>query len=177
MLCPYCGYQDSKVIDSRDVNKSIRRRRECLSCNSRFTTYERIQSANLMVIKKDKRREEFNREKLAIGIRKACEKRPLQTGTIDKMIEEIENELYRTGKAEISSSTIGEKVMEKLKNIDYIAYIRFASVYREFTDITALKKAVDSLVEKPATVPANQLSLIPGDGAREFARSGRRSRK
>jgi len=129
-----------------------------------------------MVIKKDKRREEFSRDKLLTGIRKACEKRPLQTGSVDKIVEEIEANLYQQGKAEISSSTIGEMVMEKLKTVDYIAYIRFASVYREFADITALKKAVDSLVEKPATVPTNQLSLLP-DEHLEPARSGRRSRK
>jgi len=130
-----------------------------------------------MVIKKDKRREEFNREKLMTGIRKACEKRPLQTGTIDKMIEEIETELYQLGRVEISSSTIGEKVIEKLKNVDYIAYIRFASVYREFADITALKKAVDSLIEKPVAIPSNQLSLLPGEGVEAVAKSGHRSRR
>jgi len=177
MLCPYCGYQDSKVIDSRDVNNSIRRRRQCLSCNTRFTTYERVQPASLMVIKKDKRREDFSRDKLMAGIRKACEKRPLQTGTIDKMVEEIETALYQLGKAEVSSSIVGEMVMDKLKTVDYIAYIRFASVYREFTDITALKKAVDSLVEtKPVLVPTNQLSLLPEESL-ELARSGHRSRK
>jgi transcriptional repressor NrdR len=176
MLCPYCSYQDSKVIDSRDVDNGIRRRRQCLSCNARFTTYERVQPVSVLVIKKDKRREEFNREKLFSGIRKACEKRPLPTGTVEKIVDDIENGLFQTGKAEIPSTTIGEMVMEKLKNLDYIAYIRFASVYRDFTDITALKHAVDSLVEtKPAT-PTSQLPLIP-DERLELARSGRRSRK
>jgi transcriptional repressor NrdR len=162
MLCPYCSYQDSKVIDSRDVDNGIRRRRQCLSCNTRFTTYERVQPVSFLVIKKDKRREEFNRDKLLSGIRKACEKRPLPTGTVEKIVDDIETELYRMGKAEIPSTTIGEMVIEKLKNLDYIAYIRFASVYRDFADITALKYAVDSLVEaKPPSVSTNQLLLMP----------------
>jgi transcriptional repressor NrdR len=178
MLCPYCGYQDSKVIDSRDVDNTIRRRRQCLSCNTRFNTYERVQPASLMVIKKDKRREEFNRDKLMAGIRKACEKRPLQTGTVDKAVDEIESALYQMGKAEVSSSVIGETVMEKLKAMDYIAYIRFASVYRDFTDITALKREVDSLVDdKPVSVTnTNQLPLLP-DEPLDMAKSGRRSRR
>lgn len=177
MLCPFCGHQDSKVIDSRDVENSVRRRRQCLSCNSRFTTYERVQSTNLMVIKKDKRREDFRREKMAAGIKKACEKRPLQAGTVDKIVDDIETDLFKTGKSEVSSSAIGEMVMEKLKAVDYIAYIRFASVYREFTDITALKKAVDSLLEnKGTTQPTNQLPLLPDDLNLESANRGRRVR-
>jgi len=162
MICPYCGYHDSKVVDSRDTDSSVRRRRQCLSCNSRFTTYETIQPVNFMVIKKDLRREEFNREKLLAGVRKACEKRPLPAGTTEKIVEEIENKLYQEGKGEVSSSTIGEMVMEKLKAVDNIAYIRFASVYREFTDITMLKRVVDNLVEnKHSEVPSNQLPLLP----------------
>ena len=102
MKCPYCGYTDSKVIDSRDVNDGVRRRRQCLSCNARFTTYERLQPASLFIIKKDQRREEFNREKLLGGIRKACEKRPLPTGAIEKITDEIEAGLYKLGKAEIT---------------------------------------------------------------------------
>ena len=146
MDCPYCGYRDSKVVDSRDVSEGIRRRRQCLSCGSRFTTYERLQPASLFVIKKDERREEFSRDKLLTGIRKACEKRPLPTGTVDKLADNIEAELYHIGKAEIPSTVVGDMVMEGLKNLDYIAYIRFASVYREFTDITALKQEVDTLL-------------------------------
>ena len=164
MLCPRCGHQDSKVIDSRDIENSIRRRRQCLSCNTRFTTYERIQTASLMVIKKDKRREEFSREKLGAGIRKACEKRPLASGTFERLVDQIEADLLKTSKSEVPSSAIGELVMEKLKTVDYIAYIRFASVYREFTDITALKNAVDSLLEaKSSSKPSNQLPLLPED--------------
>ncbi|MEA2085782.1 MAG: transcriptional regulator NrdR [Chloroflexota bacterium] len=167
MKCPYCGYQDSKVIDSRELSGGIRRRRQCLSCGSRFTTYERPQSASLFVIKKDQRREEFNRSKLLIGIRKACEKRPLPTGTVDKLADDIEAELYRLGKAEIPGAVIGDMVMEKLRDLDHVAYIRFASVYREFTDITALKHEVDSLVsgKAGASGSTNQLPLILGGEA------------
>lgn len=162
LKCPYCENTDSKVIDSRDVNEGIRRRRQCLSCNSRFTTYERLQTAGLFIIKKDQRREEFNREKLLGGIRKACEKRPLPTGTIEKITDEIEADLYHQGKAEIPSTIIGDMVMEKLKNLDYIAYIRFASVYREFADIKALKEAVDNLVTtKEKSGNQGQLTLLP----------------
>jgi transcriptional repressor NrdR len=161
MKCLYCGYTDSKVIDSRDVNDGVRRRRQCLSCNARFTTYERLQPASLFIIKKDQRREEFNREKLLGGIRKACEKRPLPTGTIEKITDEIEAGLYKLGKAELSSTLIGDMVMEKLKEHDYIAYIRFASVYREFADIRALKKAVDNLVVIPRGKSREQLAPLP----------------
>ena len=161
MNCPYCGHYDSKVIDSREVNEGVRRRRQCLSCGSRFTTYERLQPASLFVIKKDERREEFNRDKLLSGIRKACEKRPLPTGTIDKLVDNIEADLYRLGKTEVPSSIIGDMVMDKLQEMDHIAYIRFASVYREFTDIAALKQAVDTLVDTESKVPpAGQLPLL-----------------
>ncbi len=179
MNCPYCGYHDSKVIDSRSVNDGIRRRRQCLSCNSRFTTYERLQPASLFVIKKDERREEFNRNKLLTGIRKACEKRPLPTGTVDKLADEIEAELYRMGKAEIPSSVIGDMVMERLKSLDYIAYIRFASVYREFTDITALKQEIDTLVsdETEASRPTTQLPLLHAEKLGASAKARQRSRK
>jgi len=174
MNCPYCGFHDSKVIDSREVNDGIRRRRQCLSCGSRFTTYERLQPASLFVIKKDERREEFNRDKLLTGIRKACEKRPLPTGTVDKLADDIEAELYHLGRSEVPSAVIGDMVMERLKSLDHIAYIRFASVYREFADITALKQEIDTLVgsEVSAFVPTSQLPLLPDD--RLVARSRRR---
>jgi len=162
MKCPYCGHHDSRVIDSREVNDGIRRRRQCLSCESRFTTYERLQPASLFVIKKDNRREEFNRAKLLTGLHKACEKRPLPAGIIDKLADDIEAALYQLGKAEIPSATVGDLVMERLKSLDHIAYIRFASVYREFADITMLKQVVDSLIpsESEAPLPAGQLSLL-----------------
>ncbi len=178
MNCPYCGYHDSKVIDSRQVNEGIRRRRQCLSCSSRFTTYERLQPASLFVIKKDERREEFSRNKVLSGIRKACEKRPLPTGTVDKLADEIEAGLYHLGKAEIPGAVIGDMVMERLKSLDYIAYIRFASVYREFTDITALKQEVDTLVSGEVGVPSSaQLPLLPDNKLEKLARSHRRSQK
>jgi len=179
MKCPYCAYYDSKVIDSRDVNESVRRRRQCLSCGARFTTYERLQSASLFVIKKDGRREEFNRNKLLTGIRKACEKRPLPSGIVDKLADDIEAELYQMGKAEIPSAVIGDMVMERLKHLDYIAYIRFASVYREFADITALKQAVDTLLgdETDVSHPAGQLPLLPGEELEVMAKGRQKSRK
>jgi transcriptional repressor NrdR len=161
--CPYCGNIDSKVIDSRDVNDGIRRRRQCLRCGSRFTTYERLQRASIFVIKKDRRREEFDRDKLLAGIRKACEKRPLASGAVASIVDDIEAELYQTGRAEVASSVIGDMVMARLKGLDHIAYIRFASVYREFEDITTLKEEVDSLASHALQNPANQLPLIPLD--------------
>ncbi|MFH1032467.1 MAG: transcriptional regulator NrdR [Chloroflexota bacterium] len=163
MNCPSCQNPESKVIDSRDVNESVRRRRQCLNCGYRFTTYERLQPASLFVIKKDQRQEEFNKDKLLSGLRKACEKRPLPTGAIDKLADEIEAELYRQGKAEIPSRVIGDIVMDRLKKLDYIAYIRFASVYRDFTDITALKQEIDNLLtSQPETShPSAQLPLLP----------------
>ena len=179
MNCPYCGHHHSKVIDSRDVNEGIRRRRQCLGCGSRFTTYERLQSGTLFVVKKDQRREEFSRNKLLTGIRKACEKRPLPTGAVDKLADDIEAELYHQGKAEIPSAVIGDMVMEGLKSLDYIAYIRFASVYREFTDITALKEEVDILLSAEAEVsqPTSQLPLLPAEEIAGIAKSRRRSRR
>ncbi len=171
MNCPFCGYADSKVIDSRDINDGIRRRRQCLSCNIRFTTYERLQPASLFIIKKDQRREEFNRDKLLTGIRKACEKRPLPTGSIERLVDEIEAELYHLGKAEVPSTLVGDLVIDKLKKLDYIAYIRFASVYREFADIRALKEAVDNLVvtQKEESRLAGQLPLLPDSDKAELA--------
>ena len=179
MNCPYCGFHDSRVIDSREVNDGIRRRRQCLSCDSRFTTYERLQAASLFVIKKDERREEFNRDKLLTGIRKACEKRPLPTGIVDKLADDIEAELYHLGRSEVPSAIVGDMVMERLKRLDHIAYIRFASVYREFADITALKQEIDILVgsEISASLPTSQLPLLPDDRLGELARSRRRGQK
>jgi len=165
MNCPYCSYHDSKVIDSREINDGVRRRRQCLKCGSRFTTYERLQPASLFVIK--------NRDKLLTGIRKACEKRPLPSGSADKIADDIEAEIYHSGKVEIPTTVIGDMVMEKLKSLDHIAYIRFASVYREFTDITTLKEVVDTLIsgETGVSHPANQLSLLSNDKLEELAKS------
>jgi len=176
MNCPYCGHPECKVIDSRDVSQGIRRRRQCLSCGSRFTTYERLHPASLFVIKKDRRREEFDRNKLLTGIRKACEKRPLPTGTVDKLVDDIEADLYRLGRAEIPSAFIGDMVMERLKSLDHIAYIRFASVYREFADITTLKREVDTLLSAGDETSSSQLPLLPTEEL-GVIRGGRASRK
>ena len=178
MKCPYCEDEDSKVIDSRDVNDGVRRRRQCLECGSRFTTYERVLPSSLFVAKKDQRREEFSKGKLLAGIRKACEKRPLPAGAIDKMADDIETEVYQIGRAEVSSTTIGDMVMERLKEIDNIAYIRFASVYRDFTDITDLKQEIDTLVDGGEAIhPSEQLSLLPEEKSRELAKGRQRRRR
>ena len=159
MKCPHCGYEDSKVTDSRTADDTVRRRRQCLDCGFRFTTYERVETGHPVIIKKDHRREPFDREKLATGIRKACEKRPLPTGKIEKLVDEIEMELLQLGRTEVPSSAVGEIVMDRLKELDHIAYIRFASVYREFADITSLKKEVDTLAA--GKHPMRQLPLMP----------------
>lgn len=162
MKCPKCNYETTKVLDSRESVDGIRRRRECLGCNHRFTTYERAQHQNLYVIKKDKRRENFQKNKILNGIRKACEKRPIAGQIIENATNEIETELYSLGKNEVSSTLIGDMVMTRLKKIDHIAYIRFASVYREFADITRLKQEVDNLaVSSQNKPPSPQLPLLP----------------
>ncbi|MFH1662330.1 MAG: transcriptional regulator NrdR [Chloroflexota bacterium] len=178
MKCPYCDSEDSRVIDSRDVNDGVRRRRQCTECNSRFTTYERVLPGNLFVVKKDRRREDFNKDKLLAGIRKACEKRPLPAGAVDKIADDIEAQLYQLGKAEIASFTIGDMVMERLRELDYIAYIRFASIYRDFTDITDLKQEVDTLIDAGVEVAqtGDQLSLLPDDEKKALT-GGRRKRR
>ena len=179
MNCPFCNHNDSKVIDSRDAEGGIRRRRECLKCGGRFTTYERLQRPSLFVIKKDKRREEFNKDKLLNGIRKAFEKRPEPSGTIQKLADDIENELYQTGKTEIPTSVIGDMVMEKLKALDYIAYIRFASVYREFKDVADFKKEIDSLFSDSEKEKPNisQLPLILDSDGHEVIQTPRSLRR
>ena len=162
MNCPYCGYQNSKVIDSRGVRDGVRRRRQCLHCHSRFTTYERIQSNTFLVTKKDGRREEYNRDKLVTGLRKACAKRPISSEVIEELTNRIESELHQIGKIEIPSADIGELVMKHLKRLDRIAYIRFASVYREFADFESFKKEVVNLSRREKSSQNKiQLPLIP----------------
>jgi transcriptional repressor NrdR len=162
MKCPHCGFEDSKVLDSRDVDDGIRRRRQCLACDARFTTYERIQKSSLFVVKKDKRRELFDKGKVLNGIRKAFEKRPVTANAIDKVADDIEAELYKEGRQEVPSTVIGDMVMAHLKKLDHIAYIRFASVYRDFADITKLKQEVDSLAKGVGKgIPSAQLPLLP----------------
>jgi transcriptional repressor NrdR len=174
--CPFCGYHDSKVIDSRDANDGVRRRRQCLQCDSRFTTYERLERSSLFVIKKDGRREEFKRDKLLRGIQIAFQKRPVPAGTPDTLTDEIETELYQLGKTEIPSGTIGDIVMASLKKLDHIAYIRFASIYRDFEDITMLKQEVDSLAGHPVT-SADQLPLLPVEELPVLRKIARRTRR
>lgn len=139
MKCPYCGEADTKVIDSRsaDDNSSIRRRRQCISCGKRFTTYEKLETMPLMIIKKDDSREPYDRSKVEHGILLSCRKRPVSSQQISKMIDEIENQIFSMEEREIPASTIGELIMEKLKAVDEVAYVRFASVYREFKDLNA----------------------------------------
>jgi len=179
MNCPYCDYNDCKVIDSRDAGDGIRRRRQCLKCGARFTTYERLHPGNLFVIKKDGRREEFDTAKLLTGIRKACEKRPLPTGAVDKLADDIEAELCQQGKAEVPAAAVGDMVMKRLKALDHIAYIRFASVYREFTDVATFKEVVDTLIrgEKASPYPTNQLPLLPDEQLEILAGSRQGNRK
>ncbi len=148
MKCPFCGFEESKVIDSRptDEGQKIRRRRECLQCTKRFTTYEIIESLPIIVIKKDKSRETFNRDKLMTGLLRACEKRPVSFDTLDNMIDEIEIIIQNSLDREVSSERIGELVMEKLKKIDEVAYVRFASVYRQFKDINTFMTELNKLL-------------------------------
>lgn len=150
MICPFCSHDETKVVDKRDGDsgKTTRRRRECTKCGRRFTTFERIETLDLLVIKKEGRREPFDRVKLRSGIIKSCEKRPVSAGDIEKIIDEIEAELRKSGKTEISSKTIGDLVIKKLKKIDEVAYIRFASVYRQFTDISDFEKELAKLSRK-----------------------------
>ena len=148
MKCPFCGGTESRVKDSRDIGDSIHRRRECEQCKARFSTYERVEKFSLMVIKRDQRREAFDRQKLYVGIRKACEKRPLPAGEIENAVEEIEQELYRFGKQEVDGSIIGELVMEHLQRLDKIAYIRFASVYRSFGDVETMFEEIQKLLNR-----------------------------
>lgn len=148
MKCPFCGFEESKVIDSRptDEGERIRRRRECLKCAKRFTTYEIIESLPIIVIKKDKSRETFNREKIMNGLLRACEKRPVSIDTLDGVIDEIENHIQNSLDREVSSEKIGELVMERLKGIDEVAYVRFASVYRQFKDINTFMNELNKLL-------------------------------
>ncbi len=148
MNCPYCSHIETKVTDSRDTGDfTIRRRRECLNCNRRFTTYEHIELAPIYVVKKDGRREKFDRSKIKKGILKALEKRPISQDKVEEMMDKIEEKIRRNGKEEIESNSIGEYVMDSLKETDEVAYIRFASVYRSFKDVTYFEKEIKELIE------------------------------
>jgi transcriptional repressor NrdR len=148
MQCPYCAKEQNKVIDTRESDETIRRRRQCLSCGKRFTTYERIAQTGLMVIKQDSRREAFDRQKLLNGIVKACAKRPVPMEAIEAIVDEIEMELHALGKSEVDSQKIGQLVMERLRMLDDVAYVRFASVYRRFADLDSLAIEIQRLKEK-----------------------------
>jgi len=150
MNCPFCGHTETKVLDKRETadGKTTRRRRECLKCTKRFTTYERMEMGDLSVVKKDGRRELFDRTKVERGVLRACEKRPVSREAIELLVDEVENEIRNRGSAEVSSKLIGDIVMKKLKRLDKIAYIRFASVYRDFTDLQSFQQELKQLAKK-----------------------------
>lgn len=154
MKCPYCNYYDTSVLDSRDSEDlgSIRRRRECMKCEKRFTTYERVDMVDMIVMKKDGRREQFDKKKLMTGMLKATEKRPVTMDQIEKAVDEIERELRKRDSIEIPSKIMGEFVMDKLKKLDEVAYIRFASVYRSFDNLETFEKEVKSLLRNKGQV-------------------------
>lgn len=164
MNCPYCGFEDSKVIDSRASEGGIRRRRQCLACGQRFSTIERTELGVLLVAKKDGRREEFSRDKILLGVRRACEKRPIPLGAIEALVDDVEARVHALGKAEVPTRLIGELVMERLRDLDDVAYIRFASVYRAFRDVEDLKEELAALERgrAPAT-SSQQLPLLPAE--------------
>ncbi len=150
MKCPYCSSDDTKVIDSRpaDDNTSIRRRRQCEACGKRFTTYEKLETMPLLVVKKDNTREAYDRAKIESGILRSCHKRPVSTEQISGMIDDIENEIFGMGETEVPTSLIGEKVMMKLKDLYQVAYVRFASVYRQFKDVNTFIEEISELAKK-----------------------------
>ena len=157
MRCPACGERDTRVIDSRDLDDSatIRRRRECAACATRFTTYERIEAARLVVVKRDGTRQEWDREKLASGLRKALTRRPVPDGAAEQAADQIEAQLRSEGMTEVPSEKVGQLAMAKLRGLDHIAYIRFASVYQSFEDLETLKREVDSLYERTPKTPTS----------------------
>jgi len=150
MKCPFCNHNETKVLDSRPTedNTSIRRRRECLNCNRRFTTYEKVEDIPVYVVKKDGRREPFDKRKILIGVLKSCEKRPISISKIEELANEIEKQVYNTMRQEVESSLIGELVMKKLKELDDVAYVRFASVYRQFKDINTFLEELQKLLSE-----------------------------
>ena len=158
MRCPNCGFSEDKVVDSRTTKEgaAIRRRRECLQCSKRFTTYEYIERAPLIVVKKDGGREQYNRDKLLTGLIKACEKRPVSRAQLDKLLDDAESDIFGRFRNEVKSSELGNQVMERLHALDEVAYVRFASVYRQFTDINQFMKEVKSLLDKQGGVEAGK---------------------
>ena len=161
MKCPFCQFEDSKVVDSRETEDSVRRRRKCLSCGSRFTTYERVESFPIEIVKRDGRREPFSREKLAGGLRKACDKRPVSRDQIDAIVDAVQSGIARSGRSEVPTSEIGEAVIERLRDLDEVAYIRFASVYRRFQAAEHFRDEIERLDRgRGQRPPANQLPLF-----------------
>jgi transcriptional repressor NrdR len=150
MKCPFCGHPEDKVVDSREVNagESIRRRRECMGCDKRYTTYERIDEIPYMVVKKDGRREKFERQKVLNGLLRACEKRPISMGKLEQIVDEVENSVIEASDRERTTSEIGEMIMQRLKQHDTVAFIRFASVYRDFKDVSEFKEQLEQLLVK-----------------------------
>jgi len=179
--CPYCDHPDVRVVDSRDAAEGIRRRRECHFCGQRFTTMEQVQAAALLVAKHDGRREPFSREKVRTGVQLACAKRPLSIEDVDGLVVGVERELERLGRAEVPSALIGELVMEQLRALDRVAYVRFASIYRNFQDIDSFAQEVESLRQATA-VPASGGSTVqaqlplPINGGASVARRRSKSR-
>jgi transcriptional repressor NrdR len=172
LRCPYCHFRDSRVTDSRANDDGIRRRRQCIACGERFTTVEAVQLSAVQVVKKDGRREDFNREKLLSGLRKACSKRNISVPQLEYVVADIEAKVVADGRPEIPSPFVGELAMDALRKLDHIAYIRFASVYRAFTDIESLKQAVEAL--ESGRVPSEEertLQLpLPGEGEEKESR-------
>lgn len=150
MKCPFCGHENTRVIDSRpaEENNSIRRRRVCDECDKRFTTYEKVETIPLIIIKKDNNRETYDRSKIEAGVLRACHKRPISAGQIERLVDDVETEVFKREEKEISSETIGEYVMEKLKGLDMVAYVRFASVYREFKDVNTFMNELKKVLDK-----------------------------
>ena len=150
MKCPYCGYAEGKVIDSRptDEGSSLRRRRECLKCQRRFTTYEKLETVSIAVIKQDNSRQPYDREKIIRGRMRACEKRPVRLSIMEKIADDIEGELYQSMEKEVTSTDIGERVMSYLKEVDEVAYVRFASVHKHFSDIETFMTELEKLIKE-----------------------------
>ena len=186
MRCPQCANPESKVTDSRESTEGIRRRRECLLCGHRFTTMEKTMAPALIVIKRDGRREDFNREKISAGLLRACARRPVTMEALDKLVESIERDLNRSGKTEVPSSLIGQMVMEKLRSLDRVAYMRFASVYRNYQDVDSFVQEAQELLDgKPSEAsPSGKRASIPQLPDAQLplpmvggARTGRRNKK
>lgn len=189
MRCPFCGFGDSSVIDSREVDDGIRRRRQCKSCDQRFTTYERVQSASLMVVKKDGRREEFSREKVRSGIQRACAKLSISSAQVEALVDEVEMTLLSRGQSEVPFTEIGDLVMDSLREVSYAAYVRFASHYRDFVSLEELQAEIERSrtaprrsvrqagANQPPLLPPGSIETVslPGAGSTEGNRRGRRA--